>query len=98
MPRQRINHRSGTYYVYPESFPQALKDFKEAADMPWAEMARLLGTSTMTLWRWREDGIRPNARHLLALQELAKSRGLAHMFPAIEVRRVPVRPGGPFPG
>lgn len=97
MPRQRINHRSGTYYVYPDDFAQALVAFKEAADMPWAEMARLLGTSTMTLWRWREDGIRPNARHLLALQELAKSRGLAHLLPTIEVRRVPVRPGGPFP-
>ena len=97
MPRQRTNHRSGAYYVYSDDFPQALERFKEASGMSWAEIARRLGTSTMTLWRWRYDGIRPNARNLLALQDLAESLGLGHLLPAIEVRHVPVRPGGPFP-
>ncbi len=97
MPRQRINHRSGTYYVYPNDFPQALESFKKASGMSWAEMARRLGTSTMTIWRWRYDGIRPNARHLLALQELAKSMGLGHLLPTVEMWGVPLRPGGPFP-
>ena len=98
MPRQCINHRSGTHYVYPDDFPQALENFKRASGMSWAEMARRLGTSTMTLWRWRYDGIRPNARHLLALQELAGSFGLGHLLPTVEVRLVPVRSGGPFSG
>ena len=52
----------------------------------------------MTLWRWRYDGIRPNFRNLLAFQELAKSMGLGHLLPTIEVRYVPVRTGRPFPG
>ena len=98
MPRQRTHHRSVSYYVFPDDFPQALENFKEASGLSWAEMARRLGTSVMTIWRWRYDGIRPNAHHLLALQDLAKGMGLGHVLPKVRVRRVPVRTGRPFPG
>ena len=98
MPRQRTHHRSVSYYVYSDDFPQALENFKEASGLSWAEIARRLGTSVMTIWRWRCDGIRPNFRNLLAFQELAKSMGLGHLLPTIEVRYVPVRTGRPFPG
>ena len=98
MPRQRKHHRSVSYYAYSDDFPQALENFKEASGLSWAEIARRLGTSTMTIWRWRYDGIRPNFRNLLALQELAKSMRLGHLLPTIEVRYVPVRTGRPFPG
>ena len=53
--------------------------------------------STMTLWWWRDDGIRPNVHYFLALQDLADGMGLGHMLPKVRVRRVPVRTGGPFP-
>ena len=53
--------------------------------------------STMTLWRWRYDGIRPNAHYLLALQDLADGMGLGHMLPKVRVRHAAVRTGGPFP-
>ena len=51
----------------------------------------------MTLWRWRYDGICPNAHYLLALQDLADGMGLGHMLPNVRVRHAPVRTGGPFP-
>ena len=43
--------------------------------MTWDEIAWLLGTTTATLWRWRNAGIRPSAHYLLALQDLAESLG-----------------------
>ena len=49
MPRQRTHHRSVSYYVYSDDLPQALENFKEASGLSWAEIARRLGTSTMTL-------------------------------------------------
>ena len=97
MPRQRVHHRSGSYYALTDDFAQALERFKEESGMSSAELARRLGTSEMTIWRWPNAGTRPNAHHLLALQEIAKGMGLGHMLPTVEVRRVPVRPGGPFP-
>ena len=33
-----------------------------------------------TVRRWHKDGVRPNAHYLLALQDLAKGRGLGHLF------------------
>ena len=50
--------------------------------MPWAEIARRLGTSPFTLWRWHEAGVRPHYRHQMALLELAEELGLLHLFTA----------------
>ena len=72
-------------HVFPEDFPQGLERFKEASGLTWTELARRLGTNALTLRRWR-DGTRPNALHLLALQELAASLDLAHLLPAGRVR------------
>ena len=44
MPRQRIQH-SRIVYVFPDDFPQRLVRFKEESGLPWAELARRLGTS-----------------------------------------------------
>ena len=96
MPRQRTHHRTRTY-AFSDDFPQALERFREASGLSWAEMARRTGTSAQTIRRWREDGIRPNARHLLALQDLADGMGLGHMLPKMTVRHASVRTGGPFP-
>ena len=60
------------------------------------EIAWLLGTTTATLWRWRNAGIRPNTDYLLAIQDLADSKGLGHLLPPIRVIKVPVR--GPAEG
>ena len=82
--------------VFPGDFPQALERFKEASGMTWDEIAWLLGTTTATLWRWRNAGIRPNTHYLLAIQDLADSKGLGHLLPPIRVIKVPVR--GPAEG
>ena len=60
------------------------------------EIAWLLGTTTATLWRWRNAGIRPSTDYLLAIQDLAESRGLGHLLPPIRVIKVLVR--GPAEG
>ena len=82
--------------VFPDDFPQALERFKEASGMTWDEIAWLLGTTTATLWRWRNAGIRPSTDYLLAIQDLADSVGLGHLLPPIRVIKVPVR--GPAEG
>ena len=86
MPRKRIKSRKAAY-VLTEDFPRALERFKQASGLPWAEIARLLGTSVLNLWRWRRRGIEPNAQHLLALQDLAGSMGLDHLLPPATVQR-----------
>ena len=75
MPRKRIRHRRAEY-VLTGDFAHGLERFKDASGLSWADIARLLGTSTLNLWRWRKRGVRPNAHHLLALQDLADSMGL----------------------
>ena len=84
MPRRRTRTRRNTY-DYPDDFGRALELIKEASGWTWAELARQLGTSTLNLWRWR-NGVRPNWHHLLALQDVACSLGLAHLLPAASVR------------
>ena len=70
--------------------------FKEESGLPWAEIARCLGTYAHTVWRWKEDAIpivlpfrqvfhsqplgRPNAQHMMALLKLADEHGLGHLF------------------
>ena len=71
--------------------------FKDESGLSWAEIARRLGTTPLTVRRWWKRGVRPSSHYLLALQDLAAGMGLGHMLPKVRVRRVPVRTGGPFP-
>ncbi len=84
--------RSGSHgqagSIDPEAFARALERIRDAAGLPWKELARRLGTSTLNLWRWR-NGVRPNMEHLLALQELAAELGLDDLFPGASPRRRP---------
>ena len=85
MPRQRIQLRR-VEYTLTGDFAEGLERFKEASGLSWAEIARLLGTSVLNLWRWRKRGVLPNMRHLLALQNLADSMNLGHLLPTARVR------------
>ena len=85
MPRGR---RAEAGSVDAEAFAAALERIREASGLPWKELARLLGTSTLNLWRWR-NGVQPNMEHLLALQELAAALGLQDLSPAPGPRRRP---------
>ena len=86
MSRKRVRSRR-TVYVLAGDFGQGLEAFREASGLPWAEIARLLGTSVLNLWRWRKQGVQPNMQHLLALQELADGMGLGHLLPTATARR-----------
>ena len=85
MPRGRTHSRREDY-AYSGDFGRALELLMEASGLSWAELARRLGTSTLNLWRWR-NGVRPNAHHLLALQDLARRLGLEHLLPRATVFR-----------
>ena len=85
MARKRVQ-RQRTVYVLTGDFAQGLEAFKEASGLPWAEIARLLGTSVLNLWRWRKQGVLPNMHHLLALQQLADGMGLGHLLPTVKAR------------
>ena len=75
MPRQRTHHRSGSYYVFPDDFGDCLVRFKEESGLSWAEIARRLGTTPLTVRRWWKRGVRPSSHYLLALQDLADGMG-----------------------
>ena len=79
MPRQRIHHTRKTYEL-PGDFPQQLVRFMEESKLPWAELNRRLGTHPETPRRWRDKGVRPNTRNMMALVALANSLGLGHLF------------------
>ena len=79
MPRQRTHHTRATHDLL-DGFPERLRRFKEASGLTWAELSRRLGTHPQTLRRWRNEGVRPNARHLMALLALAGSLGLDHLL------------------
>ncbi|MYE31873.1 MAG: helix-turn-helix transcriptional regulator [Chloroflexi bacterium] len=79
MPRQRLTHRRAIH-VFPEDFAESLEQIKEASGLSWGELARRLGTSPLTLRRWRA-GIRPNAQHLFALMAVARELGVSHLLP-----------------
>lgn len=79
MPRQRTNYFRDTY-DFPGDFPQRLVRFKEESGLTWAEIARRLGTYPHTVFRWKEGLGRPNARHMMALLDLADGLGLGHLF------------------
>ena len=81
MPRHRIDH-SRIVYVLPPDFPERLVRFKEESGLPWAEIARRLGTNPYTVWRWYKGRARPDFRHQMALLDLADELGLAHLLTA----------------
>ena len=79
MPRQRIPHNT-IVRDFPADFPQRLKRFREESDLPWAEIARLVGVYPHTVWRWQRGVARPSGAHMMALQSLADEHGLGHLF------------------
>ena len=78
MPRQRVHH-TRTAHVFPDDFPRRLESFREAAGLSGAELARCLETYPDTVRRWRA-GVRPGARHLMAIFDLAEAHGLRHLL------------------
>ena len=79
MPRQRIHHSRITYDFF-DDFPQRLVRFKKESNLPWVEINRRLGTHPETVRRWRDKGVRPSTRYMLALQRMADSMGLGDIF------------------
>lgn len=71
-----------------DDFGPAIVAIKDASGLTWEELARLLGTNSVNLWRWR-NGVRPGADHLLALQALARSLGLEHVLPVASLDSPP---------
>ena len=86
MPRR--GRHDGAVTIDPDVFAEALERIKEASGLPWKELARLLGTSTLNLWRWR-NGVRPNMENFLALQALAAELGFDDLLPGARPRRRP---------
>ena len=64
----------------PPDFSQRLVRFKEESNLPWAELNRRLGTHPETVRRWRDKGVRPSTRYMMALRKVADSLGLGHLF------------------
>ncbi len=79
MPRQRIHYRR-TVPSFPDDFPRTLERLKESSGLSWSELARRLGTSPLTIRRWRA-GARPDSQHLLGVLDIAHDLGLGHLFP-----------------
>ena len=79
MPRQHTNYIRDIY-DFPEDFPRRLVRFKEESGLPWAEIARRIGTYPHTVWRWKEGQGRPNVQHMMALLDLANDLGLGRLF------------------
>ena len=78
MPRRRTRRRR-TVPSYLDGFPERLNRLKDASGLSWAELARRIGTNTLTVRRWRA-GTHPNSQHLLALMDLAGKLGLANIL------------------
>ncbi len=79
MPRQRTHHTRNTH-DHLDDFPERLDRFREASGLTWAELGRRLGTHPQTLRRWRNEGVRPNGRHMMALLDIAASLDLQHLL------------------
>ena len=81
MPREPVDH-GRIVYVVPPDFPERLELLQEESGLPWAEIARRLGTYPYTVWRWYRGRARPHFRHQMALLDLADELGLAHLLTA----------------
>ncbi len=79
MPRQRTHHTRTTHDLL-DGFPERLERFRDASGLTWAELGRRLGTHPQTLRRWRNEGVQPNGRHMMALLDLAESLGLRRLL------------------
>ena len=79
MSGQRAQYRRKPHAVS-DAFPQRLAWFQHASGLPWAEIARRLGISPITIRRWWKRGVRPSYQNLKALQDLADDLGLGHLF------------------
>lgn len=55
---------------FPDDFPRRLERLRDATGLTWRGMARELGVSVRSLYRWRA-GTRPDAAHMLAIVEFA---------------------------
>ena len=60
---------------FPDDFPQRLERLRAASGLTWRRLARELGVSVRSLYRWR-TGTRPDAAHMLAIVEFASEREL----------------------
>ena len=78
MPRRR-KHRRWNVPYFLSGFPERLEQFKETSGLTWAELARRIGTNTLTVRRWRAGSL-PNSQHLLALMDLAGKLKLSHLL------------------
>ena len=74
-----IGDRSSDYLPrgteFPHDFPQRLERLRAASGLTWRALARELGVSVRSLYRWRA-GTRPDAAHMLAIVEFATEREL----------------------
>ena len=73
MPREPVDH-GRIVYVVPPDFPERLELLQKESGLPWAEIARRLGTYPLTIRRWLA-GVRPKLRHQMALLDLADELG-----------------------
>lgn len=60
---------------FPDDFPQRLERLRESSGLTWRALARDLGVSVRSVYRWRA-GTRPDAAHMLAIVEFATEREL----------------------
>ena len=86
MPRQRTHHSRSDLPGFPDDFPQRLVRFKEESGLPWAELARRLGSYPHTMKRWWKEGVRTHFRHQMALLALADDLGLGQLFTDWSIR------------
>ena len=51
---------------FPDDFPERLNRFQVESRLPWAEIARRVGTYRHTVGRWKEGRGHPNTEHVMA--------------------------------
>ena len=75
MNRPRLSNERSAGTAFPDDFPRRLERLREASGLTWRALARELGVSVRSLYRWRV-GTRPDAAHMLAIVEFATDRNL----------------------
>ena len=85
MPRQRMDHKWAAK-SFPEDFPLCLERFKDTSGLTWKDMAQRLGTSPLSLRRWR-GGMRPSSSARSISARRWRELGLAHLLPTWRARR-----------